>query len=237
MNIFLSERIENEIAFFSKEESFHAIKVLRLKIGDEVNFIDGNGRKFIGKILLASKDEIQAKIESSELQEKNRNYFIHLAIAPTKNSERIEWMIEKAVEIGIDEISFLLCERSERKVVKIDRIKKIIESAVKQSLQTWVPKVNSIRSYSKFLEESKVSNSRKLIAHCDESGFNRTAIKELDFSKGEYIFLIGPEGDFSKGEIELALNSGFDGLELGKNRLRTETAGLYVCMAASCRQN
>ena len=236
MNIFLANKIEEGIAYFSEDESHHALKVLRLPIATKISFIDGLGGRYTGELLPASKSLMQAKIESCVVEEKSRAYHLHIAIAPTKNMERLEWFLEKSVELGIDEFSFICCERSERKVVKEERIKKVIEAAVKQSLQSRVPKFNSIENFSSFLGRIKELRANRFIAHCDtKSGFERVKFNALSGLNSECIFLIGPEGDFSPSEISIAMQEGFLGIDLGENRLRTETAGIYISAALACK--
>lgn len=229
MNLFVSQNIENQIAYFSAEESHHAVKVLRLSLGSMVKFIDGNGGRYEGELIFVSKSQMQVKILSSFFDSKTRNYHLHVAIAPTKNMERIEWFLEKAVELGIDEITFLICERSERRVLKMDRLQKIMESAVKQSLQSFMPKMNSLISFTTFLKSANLLGTNRFIAHCYPTDFEKISLNSLKSDNGNYIFLIGPEGDFSIEEIEKAKQHQFVDLDLGENRLRTETAGLLIC--------
>jgi 16S rRNA (uracil1498-N3)-methyltransferase len=152
---------------------------------------------------------------------------LHIAIAPTKNIERIEWFVEKAVEIGIDEISFIKCKNSERTVIKDDRLKKVAEAAVKQSQQAFIPKLNSLIDFKEFIK--KDSSEVKLIAHCEKE--YKQHIKQYIATNKSFTVLIGPEGDFTKDEITLALSSSYLPVALGDSRLRTETAGLFACGA------
>src|SRR5690606_23300423 len=163
--------------------------------------------------------EIRELIENHE----ERPYKTHIAIAPTKNMERMEFFMEKATEIGMDEISFLKTFHSERKNINLDRCRKILVSAVKQSLKAYIPQLNDLVKFNDFVKENHLEN--KLIAHCDE-GFERKEFKNILQPKENYLILIGPEGDFSKDEIELAEKNGFTGISLGDQRLRTETAAL-----------
>lgn len=228
MNIFFAD-IKDHQAILSEEESWHCIKVLRKNHGDEIIVIDGKGKKAIGKIDVANSKNCIVHLDKIETFEKNRPYELHIAIAPTKNIDRIEWFIEKAVEIGIDEITFLRCKNSERTVIKSDRIKKIVESAVKQSLQMYLPKINDLCDVNDFVETRHADV--KMIAHCEES--TKTNMKNHIQKHQNHILLIGPEGDFVQKEIELAINRGYIPVTLGENRLRTETAALYVCNAFS----
>lgn len=208
-------------AYHLDGEEFRHIKVLRLKSGDQINITDGLGKIYNATITEVKKTSCNFSINSATSKPK-RPYSIHIAIAPTKNSDRIEWFVEKATEIGIDEISFINCKTSERKVVNLDRIQKKAISAIKQSGQAWLPKINTIRPFNKVL----VSNDLKFIAHVDPS--NTTHLKEAE-PNSSYLVLIGPEGDFDQDEIELAVKEGFKSVTLGASILRTETAGLAAC--------
>ena len=219
--------IQNNAAILNEDESLHCVKVLRHKVGDTIQIIDGNGTKAVGTIQAAHAKQCAVLLTSKETVAKPRNYYLHIAIAPTKNIERIEWLVEKAVEIGVDEITFLKCNNSERTVVKDDRIKKVVESAMKQSQQSYIPKLNSIIDYKSFIKTNTCDV--KLIAHCDES--HKESITKHIAPNKSYTILIGPEGDFSKDEIELALSNNYNAVSLGNSRLRTETAGLYACTA------
>jgi 16S rRNA (uracil1498-N3)-methyltransferase len=227
VNIFIAS-IEKNLAVLTAEESWHCAKVLRKKNGEKIEIIDGKGNFYQGVLKLVSEKKCVADIISGPVAQKKRNYFLHLAIAPTKQMDRIEWMIEKAVEIGIDEISFIQCKNSERIVIKRERILKIVESAVKQSLQAYLLKVNELVSFKEILETKADLN---FIAHCFNG--DKQHIKQVSFAAKSSLVLIGPEGDFTQEEVTLAIQKGFAGLNLGENRLRTETAGLYVCQAAS----
>ena len=228
MNIFIAS-IENNIALLTAEESRHCAKVLRMKPGEKIHVIDGKGNFYDGSLSLVSEKKCEAVIVGGPVPKRKRDYYLHLAIAPTKQADRIEWMVEKAVETGIDEISFIQCKNSERIVIRQDRIQKIAESAVKQSLQAFIPKVNPLVSFKELL--AKNISDQKLIAHC--SGSEKKNLKSLNFKNKSTLFLIGPEGDFTIDEITLALENNFSAVSLGENRLRTETAGLYVCQAVA----
>jgi 16S rRNA (uracil1498-N3)-methyltransferase len=228
MNIFIAT-VEQKLATLTSEESWHCAKVLRKKSGDSIQLIDGLGNFFEAILEIVSDKKCTAKVTSGPILQPKRNYYLHLAIAPTKQIDRIEWMIEKAVEIGIDEISFISCHNSERTVIKTERIIKIVESAVKQSLQAYLPKVNGLVSFKEIVGSSRAEQN--FIAHCYEA--NKVNIKSVDFKNKTSLILIGPEGDFSRDEVDVALKNNFKELSIGINRLRTETAGLYVCQAAS----
>ncbi|MBC7695164.1 MAG: 16S rRNA (uracil(1498)-N(3))-methyltransferase [Burkholderiales bacterium] len=219
--------IQNNVAILNEEESLHCVKVLRHKVGDTIRVIDGKGTIAIGKIEAAHAKQCAVSLIEKEVVKPSRNYFLHVAIAPTKNIERIEWFVEKAVEIGIDEISFIKCANSERTVIKDDRLKKVAEAAVKQSQQAYIPKLNSLITFKEFV---KINISDiKMIAHCEKE--NKQPLKQHINIQKTFCMLIGPEGDFTKDEISLALSSGYIPVSLGESRLRTETAGLFVCNA------
>ena len=222
MQLFYLENPENEI-ILSAQESKHATKVLRKKKGDILDFTDGKGNFYKAEITLADSRKCRLKIVSSEQKEKQHNYHLHIAIAPTKNMDRFEWFLEKATEIGIDEITPIICSRSERKVIKTERCNRILLSAIKQSLKYHLPKLNEAISLTNFIKQDL--KGAKYIAHCEDGEKNE--LKTV--SKAEKtLILIGPEGDFSPKEIELALQNQFKAVSLGTSRLRTETAGIVA---------
>lgn len=228
MNIFIADIQKNE-AILNVEESFHCTKVLRYKIGQKIKVTNGQGKWADASLTQVHEKQCKAEILNTE-QRTKRLAHLHLAIAPTKQIDRIEWMLEKCVELGIEEISFLQCHNSERTVVKKERLEKIVESAFKQSLQAYLPKVNELVKFNSILETNA---SQKLIAHCESS--EKIHINSVSFNNDKTLILIGPEGDFSSDEILQATNKGFIALDLGTNRLRTETAGLMVCAAAALK--
>ena len=207
-----------------EEESRHAIKVLRYVKGDELTIVDGKGNFYTATISNANAKKCEFEIINSTTSA-TKSYFIHIAIAPTKNIERIEWFVEKAVEIGIDEISLIICENSERKIVKTDRIQRKAISAMKQSLKAWLPTINEPISFSEFVKKNKSEN--RFIAFVDFS--NPIKLQSIAPGNSSYTVLIGPEGDFSLKEVDNAMDFGFKKVSLGKNRLRTETAGITSC--------
>ena len=219
--------IQNNVAILNEDESLHCIKVLRHKVGDTILVIDGAGTRAIGTIEAAHAKQCAISLTNKEVISKTRNYYLHIAIAPTKNIERMEWFIEKATEIGVDEISFIRCKNSERTVIKDDRIRKVAESAVKQSKQAYLPKLNPLVDFIFFVKS--IGSDIKLIAHCEER--TKQHLKQYISKNSSTTVLIGPEGDFSKDEITLASSLQYIPVELGNSRLRTETAGLYVCNA------
>lgn len=222
MQLFIGQ-IQGNLAELSAEEAQHFSKVLRGKIGQEIHVTDGVGQ--LAKGIVRAIHSKSVEIEVVELQQdvEKRPYYLHIAIAPTKNMDRTEYFLEKATEIGIDEITFLKSFHSERKNINLERCTKIVHAAVKQSLKAYVPKLNDLVKFNDFVKENHLEN--KLIAHCDE-GFERKEFKNILQPKENYLILIGPEGDFSKDEIELAEKNGFTGISLGDQRLRTETAAL-----------
>ncbi len=222
MNLFYQPTIAEGIDHLDAEESRHAVRVLRMTEGSLLDVTDGKGFFYSCQITKADPKKCVFKI----VEKKNipqRKYKTHVAIAPTKNIDRTEWFVEKAVEIGIDEISFLLCKNSERKAINLERIKKIAVSAMKQSQQAWLPKLNAIVPFAKIFNELA---DQKFIAHVDTA--NRVHLKSAAQPEKKYLVLIGPEGDFSKEELTLAFEHDFEKVSLGANRLRTETAALVA---------
>jgi len=222
MQLFYLENPENEI-ILSAEESKHATKVLRKKEGDILNFTNGKGAFYKAEITVADSRKCRLKVVSTEQKEKQHNYHLHIAIAPTKNMDRFEWFLEKATEIGIDEITPIICTHSERKKIKTERCNRILLSAMKQSLKFHVPKLNEAMSLSDFIKQDY--EGTKYIAHCEDG--EKKELKTVNKTE-KTIILIGPEGDFSPKEIELALQNQFKAVSLGTSRLRTETAGIIA---------
>ena len=216
------------------DEALHAIRVLRLREGDEIFLMDGEGMFFRAEVGAIDKKHCYYHIVDAQVQQKTWRSHIHLAIAPTKMMERMEWMAEKATEVGFDELTFLECRNSERKVLRVDRVEKIVVSAVKQSRKPWLPRVNAMTDFRKFVTHP--FQGRKYIAHCYEEiprhdlfhELSKTELQESD----EVVVMIGPEGDFTIDEVRLAIDNGFLSVSLGESRLRTETAGLSAVMMA-----
>lgn len=209
---------------FDREESRHIVRVLRKQAGDLLHATNGRGTIFTLEIVLPSDSKCTAKLVSEERQPK-RPYRLHLAVAPTKMNDRYEWFLEKATEIGVDEITPVICDHSERKVLKTERMEKIIQSAVKQSLQAYMPILNEPVTLKQWLKDHH--NGSKLIAHCAEG--EKISLKNTVVPSSNVTILIGPEGDFSHAEIALARESGFIPVTLGDTRLRTETAAIAAC--------
>jgi 16S rRNA (uracil1498-N3)-methyltransferase len=231
MQLFFTKNIRNNIAELSEDEARHAVQVLRRKVGDVLHFTDGLGNLYTGKIVETGKKSCLVAIENTVENYSTHPYHLHVAIAPTKNMDRFEWFLEKTTEIGIDEITPLICQRSERTVVKTERLNGVLLSAMKQSLKTQLPKLNEAIGFQQFMKRD-TSNYQKFIAHCVDDA-EKTPLSKM-YQKGQNtVLLIGPEGDFSDAEISLALAQGFQAASLGNSRLRTETAGVVGCHTVS----
>ena len=232
MQLFYSQDITPEgFCTLDAEESRHAVRVLRMREGDDIHVTDGRGNLYFCHIVTA--DDRACVVETiSNLNSQLSTLNCHLAVAPTKNPSRMEWLVEKAVEIGVGEITLLSCDHSERSFLKTDRLEKLAVSAMKQSLHTVLPKINPAVELKDWLRSSLTTHhsSLKLIAHC-ESDQPRTPIASALAPGFDTVVLIGPEGDFSEEEIALALECGFQPVSLGPSRLRTETAALYAVTA------
>jgi len=211
--------------FLNEEESKHAVRVLRLEAGSPVQLIDGKGGLYTAEIKDAHPKRTILQITGVTTEYQKRNHYLHIAIAPTKNLDRLEWFLEKATEMGIDEISLIICQRSERKESKTERLDKIITAAIKQSLKAYHPILNEPIAFNKFLAQP--FNGQKFIAHCEDR--HKTNLQAELQKHGRYLILIGPEGDFSPAEIDGALDNGYKAITLGESRLRTETAALEAC--------
>ena len=207
-----------------EEEAGHCLRVLRLTVGDEVMLTDGKGSFYKAVISAATNKRCQLKVIEELPQEKGWTGWLHLAMAPTKNMDRTEWFAEKATEIGFDELTFLNSRYSERKVIKTERIEKILVSAVKQSLKASKPVLNEMMDFNKFI--SQEFHGQKFICHCNEG--EKKLLKDVVIPGEDAVILIGPEGDFSPEEVAKAMACGFIPVSLGKSRLRTETAALVV---------
>lgn len=211
-----------------EEESLHAAKVLRLQSGDEITLLDGKGGVYTAEITLPHAKRCGYTILNEQYLSTGRPYRLHVAIAPTKNMERMEWFVEKAVEIGVDEITPIVCRYSERKQVKSERLEKILLSACKQSVQAVFPLLHPQTSFDELVKSAK--EEYKTIAHCYPEA--KEDFRNLSAKSNDILILIGPEGDFSVDEVELAKAHGFAAVSLGDSRLRTETAGIMACAAA-----
>jgi|AntDeeMinimDraft_5_1070356.scaffolds.fasta_scaffold00989_14 16S rRNA (uracil1498-N3)-methyltransferase len=230
MQLFYNPNLSSESSTcdFDKTESGHLHKVLRKKEGDKLQVTNGEGKLFQVELTEVSKYKSVGKVLDFQ-QQKPKDHYLHLAVAPTKNNSRFENFLEKATEIGVDEITPVFCENSERKTIKYDRFLRILEAAMKQSLRWTLPKLNGACDIKPFLENSKAD--QKFIAHCEKR--DRKSLKKLIGPQKETLILIGPEGDFSTEEIDSALNLDFIPVTLGEHRLRTETAAIVSCYTAA----
>jgi 16S rRNA (uracil1498-N3)-methyltransferase len=226
MQLFYNSEIKSndKTFFFDKEESKHIVKVLRKKEGSKIFITNGLGYLFESEIIMASEKKCEVKITKETFQEPT-TFYTHIAVAPTKMNDRLEWFLEKATEIGIHEITPIICDHSERKVYKIDRAEKIIQAAMKQSLHYYMPKINEPVSLSQFIKSN--ITGQKFIAHCEET--DKKSFKNEVKRDEKITILIGPEGDFSTKEINFAIENKFIPVTLGITRLRTETASLVAC--------
>ena len=237
MELFFSRDIEGGICRLDHDESGHCIKVLRHRCGDEISVIDGCGTLYRCRITSDSHKGVEAMVLEQTGNWGGHPYRLHLAVCPTKNNDRYDWFAEKACEIGLDELSPVIGEHSERRVLKTARVEKILVSAAKQSLKASVPVVNEPVSVKEFIKAS-TGDELKLIAYCfEDENVPRRSIKEVldGFDGTDVIVMIGPEGDFSQEEAVLALNAGFIPVHLGASRLRTETAAVTAASAAYFR--
>ena len=225
MQLFYVPNISGSEILLDETESKHAIRVLRLQNGNRVQVIDGSGGFYEAEITDANPKKCRLSIIKSQLEFGKKDFHLHIAIAPTKNIDRFEWFLEKATEIGIDEITPLLSSHSERKVVNPERLEKILVSAMKQSLKAYLPKLNGLTSFKDLVVNNKTKN--KYIAYCDE--IQKNHLKDLIIKGNDILILIGPEGDFTPDEIQLAIENSFYVVSLGTARLRTETAGIVAC--------
>jgi 16S rRNA (uracil1498-N3)-methyltransferase len=245
MQLFYTPDIQNaqniaKNAILSEEEALHALKVLRLQKNDEIILIDGKGGKYKAKILDNQPKKCNLIILETYPKETQKPYFLHIAIAPTKNIERVEWLVEKCTEIGVDKISFLLCQHSERKQLRLDRLEKIAVQAMKQSQKTYLPVLEDVINFKMFIEQQNANAQtiQKFIAHVADGenkgteGIKKQFLSNILDKKSNYLILIGPEGDFSEQEIEIAIENNFLAVSLGNSILRTETAAVVACTLA-----
>ena len=227
MRRFFVEHIEHDTIILTEEESKHVIRVLRMNIGDNIELVDGKGTLVKAQITsdYSKKCSVQV-IERSKM--KDDPYSIHIAIAPTKNLDRMEWMVEKCTELGVHKISFLSCDNNERKVLKLERLQKIAVAAMKQSKRYFLPEIEELIDFDSFLS----NHPKGYLAHCYDG--KKESLFSV-YSADKRPILIGPEGDFSEKEVAKAINSGYISITLGNTRLRTETAGLYACSIAKLK--
>ena len=225
MNLFYQPRIPEGDLFLDQEESRHCVKVLRHKSGDEITVTDGNGFFYKGVISDADMRKCSFTIRE-KTPEVQKNYTIHIAISPTKNNDRFEWFTEKATEFGINTITPLECKHTERAYLKKDRLEKVAVSAMKQSLKASIPVIEKLTTFNAFIATTKLQAAERFIAYVDST--NPHHLKELATPGKNYVVLIGPEGDFSAAELDMAIAAGFKKVSLGQSRLRTETAGIAL---------
>ena len=221
--------VENNRIVLNPEESHHCVRVLRKQAGDLLVCTDGTGNYYECELTDPNPQHAELVVIKHIAEYEKKSYRLHIAIAPTKNNDRMEWFLEKATEIGVDEITPLLCEHSERKVLKQERMERVIESAMKQSQQTYLPVLNAMVGFYDFIKTAQAK--AKYIAYC---GTNPSLqLNQLIIGESDILILIGPEGDFSDEEVQLALNQSFTTVSLGANRLRTETAGVVSAVIAT----
>jgi len=226
MQIFYCANVSDGRALFSREESGHCLKVLRMRRGESLSFTDGKGTLYEGVISDDNPEGMTVTVTSAVSRYGRRNYRIHIAISPLKNEDRLEWFIEKAVETGIDEITPLICNRTEKKKIRRERLENLILSATKQSVRCYLPHLNEPVPFNEFIKSPYTG--KKLIASYDPD-IVRTAITSSFCRDEEVTILIGPEGDFTSDELTNAITAGFVPVHIGSSRLRTETAGVAAC--------
>lgn len=230
MNYFYHPTLDNSVTQFSfpPEESRHIVKVLRKKEGDTLKITNGKGYLFTAEITAADPKRCAGRILDTTKTIPPRSG-LHLAVAPTKKLERFQWFLEKATEIGISQVTPILCQRSERKKLSTDRLQRVIQEAMKQSLRTFLPQLNDPVSYAEFLRQEH--EELRFIAHCERD--EKMDLKRRVAADKDVVILIGPEGDFTRGEIDAAYEKGFLPVSLGESRLRTETAALVACVTVN----
>lgn len=225
MYLFYTNKIDGEWALLEEAEARHCVQVLRMKSGDPIQFVDGQGSWFKGRLVELHKKACRVAIEEQEMQADICPVDLHLAVAPTKNIDRFEWFLEKATEIGITQVTPLLCKRSERKRIRPERLERVLIAAMKQSLKARLPVLNPLQRLTDFLPG--VNSEQKLIAHCQEG--EKKLLKNIYIPQKSVCIMIGPEGDFMEEEVAAARKKGFQAVGLGEARLRTETAALVAC--------
>jgi 16S rRNA (uracil1498-N3)-methyltransferase len=225
MQLFFDPEFSPANTVLNAEESKHCIRVLRHVNGDEITILNGHGTLFTAQIIDANPKACKLEI-LNQTMENERPFCLHMVVAPTKNIDRFEWFLEKATEIGIEQITPIICEHSERKIIKPERLEKVIIAATKQSLKSYKPILNPIISFKDFIANDN-SNTHKFIAHCYNTP--KELLKDSYSTNTNVTILIGPEGDFSEEEVKRAMENGFIPVSLGKSRLRTETAAIMGC--------
>lgn len=225
MHIFYCPSFSQGGTSLNEEESYHCVKVLRLQVDTKISVIDGKGGYYICELTETNPKKCKVKILETYRQFNKKDYYLHIAIAPTKQTERFENFLDKAIEIGVDRITPILCKRSERKNLRIDRIERVAQAALKQSMNAYMPQIDDLSNFEDLLQDDDYDG--KFIASCQ--AINRISLEKSANNKQRVLVLIGPEGDFLDSEVELANKKGFENIDLGANRLRTETAGMVVC--------
>jgi len=225
MQLFYTPDISGDQYIFSQDESKHIVKVLRLKNGDVIYQTDGKGTLYTAEIIDASPKSCKVKFVNKENRAKARDFYLHLAIAPTKNLKRFEWFLEKCTEIGVDEITPLYCRYSERDHIRHDRLERVITAAMKQSLKLYHPKLNELTDYADFINHE--TSASTFIALCDAQP--KQHLKNAFNTGRDVVIVIGPEGDFSTDEKQMAKDQGYEAVSISSSRLRTETAGVVAC--------
>jgi 16S rRNA (uracil1498-N3)-methyltransferase len=226
MHVFYEEKLQSEVVILSREESQHAARVLRLRAGEEIILTDGRGNWNMARLVGVNPDHTTAAITQRIYREK-RAFQLHMAVAPTKNIDRFEWFLEKATECGVERITPLICEHSERTIVKTERLQKILLAAAKQSQRAWLPQLDEPVTFASFMAEFKPFE-HAYIAHCAQG--DKVEISHVYQKGADVLVLIGPEGDFSPKEVAMANERSIKAISLGVNRLRTETAALVACL-------
>ncbi|MBI64979.1 MAG: 16S rRNA (uracil(1498)-N(3))-methyltransferase [Candidatus Marinimicrobia bacterium] len=231
MDLFYSENITNDSIVLNKIETNHCMNVLRYSLNDRIRVVDGKGNLYVCLISDIIKKQAHLEIKDSQVGFDSNKYYVHIVISPIKSHDRLEWFVEKAIEIGIDKISFISCDRTLRKNVRNNRISNVAITAMKQTLKARIPEINYNLSFSQFIKN--YDNPNKFICYLGQNNKNLFEFKIDLVLKKEICILIGPEGDFADSEIKDALESGFRPLTLGSSRLRTETAGIVACHLAN----
>ena len=229
MQIFYIPDISSPLVTLPEDESKHCIRVLRMTTGETLQLVDGKGTLHSCQIVNPHPKRCEVQIIDTKREFAKRNFRLHIAIAPTKNIDRFEWFPEKATEIGIDEITPILCDHSERKNVNPERLERVVIAAMKQSVKAYLPKLNPLTPFKTIASSN--TEEQKLIAYCGD--YNEPHAKNVIKESTSTLFLIGPEGDFSPQEVDLARQNGFSTVGLGPSRLRTETAGVVACTLAN----
>ena len=232
MQFFYQPDLSADLVTLSSEESKHCVKVLRKTCGDAIFLTDGKGTMVKAELVVADINSCTAQVVERHEDYGKRKGWFHLAVAPTKNPGRMEWLVEKAIEIGVEQISFIICDHSERERIDLKRLERIAISALKQSNTAWLPAMEVV-AFDDLLKRYASSQCDKLMAWCDEN--NQSQLVDIQFSTNNILLLIGPEGDFSPREIEMARRQQFKEVKLGDRRLRTETAALYGCCVVAAK--